>query len=365
MIKEDLKNGFVQGQILNKEDLDAVVDAMQLESDLIEKLELLLEAGNNILIDEVNGKIVITSTVDEIVGPVGPQGEQGIQGIQGEQGDTGETGPQGIQGEVGAKGDTGEAGPQGIQGEQGIQGDTGPQGEPQDVSNFVNLNQAQTITGEKTFNKINTGQITSNGNINPLFGNQRNFGSSSLRWLSIFCNNLDAIGFSTLPNIIANVFQSSNFFSFQIGGGNTEQLKIDSNGLTLPQQNANTFPILNAQKRIEGKTAEEFTELIGAAPKNTPINSISTSYTLIESDAGKILTVNSASAITITILDDSFPIGGIINIVKVGEGDVTILAPVNVILNGIEENELTITERYQGISLVYLGANIWIGSGVF
>ena len=128
MSKQDLKNAFVQGQILNKEDLDAVVDAMQLESDLIEKLELLLEAGNNILIDEIDGKIVITSTVDEIVGPQGPQGEVGPIGPAGPQGEQGPVGPQGEPGVEGAMGPQGEQGPQGPQGPQGIQGEVGPEG---------------------------------------------------------------------------------------------------------------------------------------------------------------------------------------------------------------------------------------------
>ena len=135
----------------------------------------------------------------------------------------------------------------------------------EDAGDFVNITGEQTISGTKTFNQINTGQITVNGNVNPLFTNQRNFGTSTLRWLNVFCNGVNASGLSLLPNIFANIFSCSNFFTFQVGGGNTEQLRIDSNGLTLTQQNANSFPVLNSQKRIEGKTAEEFKDLIGAA----------------------------------------------------------------------------------------------------
>lgn len=64
-------------------------------------------------------------------GETGPQGEQGPQGPVGPQGEQGPQGPQGIQGIQGPAGETGPVGPEGPQGPQGLQGirgETGPQG---------------------------------------------------------------------------------------------------------------------------------------------------------------------------------------------------------------------------------------------
>lgn len=128
--------------------------------------------ANNI--ENVNGKVISTITIDELrkqiassgstvvkgppgpagpvgpqgpkgdkgdtgnVGPIGPKGDQGPQGQIGPQGPRGETGkdgaigpvgPQGERGPAGPKGDKGDRGPQGERGPQGIQGPIGPKGD--------------------------------------------------------------------------------------------------------------------------------------------------------------------------------------------------------------------------------------------
>ena len=81
-----------------------------------------LAAGANVMLTESEGEIIITSTVNEIVGERGPQG---IQGPQGEGGETGTVGPQGV---AGSQGVPGSAGATGSTGATGSQGATGPQG---------------------------------------------------------------------------------------------------------------------------------------------------------------------------------------------------------------------------------------------
>lgn len=94
--------------------------------------------ANNI--ENVNGKVISTITIDELrkqiassavqgpPGPAGPQGPQGPKGYKGDKGDTGDVGPAGPKGDKGDKGDTGATGPQGLQGVAGPQGPVGPVG---------------------------------------------------------------------------------------------------------------------------------------------------------------------------------------------------------------------------------------------
>ena len=160
MKKQILKSYFESGKYPTQAQFAELIDSLQLEEELFNDIYSHLEAGDNISIDEIDGKIVITSTasgtgdVEEApedgniysrqngqwivsTGEQGEQGPQGEVGPQGETGPAGEQGPQGVQGEIGPKGDKGDtgdvgpAGPQGIQGEagpQGIQGEAGPQG---------------------------------------------------------------------------------------------------------------------------------------------------------------------------------------------------------------------------------------------
>lgn len=98
--------------------------------------------ANNI--ENVNGKIISTITIDELrkeiassvstpvqgpPGPVGPKGDTGEQGPKGDQGPVGPIGPKGEtgpQGPKGDKGDPGKDGANGVPGPQGIPGNSGP-----------------------------------------------------------------------------------------------------------------------------------------------------------------------------------------------------------------------------------------------
>ncbi|MXO43881.1 hypothetical protein GNY94_06840, partial [Glaesserella parasuis] len=123
-------------------------------------------AGNNIKLEQTNGKITI-STIGKLIketkmlgngdlqitytdgssdtitkgkdgkngakgdrGEPGPRGEAGPVGPAGPQGETGPAGPRGAAGPAGAKGEPGPTGPQGPQGIAGAQGPKGDKGDP-------------------------------------------------------------------------------------------------------------------------------------------------------------------------------------------------------------------------------------------
>lgn len=97
--------------------------------------------ANNI--ENINGKVISTITIDELrkeiasseqttvqgpPGPAGPQGPKGDKGDTGSVGPIGPAGPKGDQGPTGPKGETGLQGKDGSVGPQGPIGKTGPQG---------------------------------------------------------------------------------------------------------------------------------------------------------------------------------------------------------------------------------------------
>lgn len=82
--------------------------------------------ANNI--ENVNGKVISTITIDELRKQIASSAVQGPKGDKGDKGDTGDVGPAGPKGDKGDKGDTGATGPQGLQGVAGPQGPVGPVG---------------------------------------------------------------------------------------------------------------------------------------------------------------------------------------------------------------------------------------------
>lgn len=97
-----------------------------------------------------------------------------------------------------------------------------------------------------------------------------------------------------------------------------------------------------------------------------------TTYTIIDtagaSDAGKLVTANNASAITINIPTDAtansnFPIGTQILVMQLGAGQVTVAAatPATTAVNG--KNGLKTSGQYAIVSLIKVAANAWIVAG--
>lgn len=69
---------------------------------------------------------------------------------------------------------------------------------------------------------------------------------------------------------------------------------------------------------------------VGAVPQAQPINAqTATTYTLVASDAGKLVTLSNAAAVTLTLpkdADASIAVGTYIDVVQLGAGQVTVVA---------------------------------------
>jgi len=104
-----------------------------------------------------------------------------------------------------------------------------------------------------------------------------------------------------------------------------------------------------------------------AAPKLVAENAqTGTSYTLVLADAGKLVTMNNASANVLTIPANAsvaFPIGTVINVEQLGAGVTSITAGSGVTLNGVSTGTGAISTRWSGVSLWKRNTNEWTVMG--
>lgn len=98
----------------------------------------------------------------------------------------------------------------------------------------------------------------------------------------------------------------------------------------------------------------------------TGLNSQSgTTYTLVLSDAGKVIETTNAAAITLTVPPNSsvaFPIGTWIDIYQYGAGQITVTNGVGVTLRSAD-SKLKTRVQYSGITLVKRGTDEWMVFG--
>jgi len=102
-----------------------------------------------------------------------------------------------------------------------------------------------------------------------------------------------------------------------------------------------------------------------------PVNYVSTnpqtgaSYTLVLTDATKSVTMNNASANTLTVPPNSsvaFPVGTQIVIGQLGAGQTTIAAGSGVTLNS-HGSKLKLTGQYAVASILKIASNTWLVGG--
>ena len=107
-------------------------------------------------------------------------------------------------------------------------------------------------------------------------------------------------------------------------------------------------------------------EVLTAANLNNAINGPTintqsgTVYTLVASDAGKLVTLSNANPITVTVPPESsvaFTAGAAIALAQTGAGQVTVAAGSGVTVNGAGS---AITAQYSAAQLYYLSSDSWL-----
>lgn len=86
-----------------------------------------------------------------------------------------------------------------------------------------------------------------------------------------------------------------------------------------------------------------------------------TSYTLVKSDAGKVVTMTNAASNTVTVPAGVFGIGAVVEVVQLGAGVTTVAGAVGVTIR--TPATLSITAQYGTVRLVQVAANVWVASG--
>ncbi len=83
------------------------------------------------------------------------------------------------------------------------------------------------------------------------------------------------------------------------------------------------------------------------------------------SDAGKVISLNNSSAITVTIPTNAsvaFDVGATVSLVQLGAGTVTVVGDSGVTLLSLD-SATDISGQYGFASLLKIGTNIWALSG--
>lgn len=108
------------------------------------------------------------------------------------------------------------------------------------------------------------------------------------------------------------------------------------------------------------------TDLGGAASNDSrfvgvPVSMQTAAYTLVAGDAGSIVEVNSASAVSVTVPASTFAAGQIVEVCQYGAGQVTIVAGSGVTLRNA--NGLKISAQYGSASIRFRSATEAVVSG--
>jgi hypothetical protein len=95
------------------------------------------------------------------------------------------------------------------------------------------------------------------------------------------------------------------------------------------------------------------------------LNAQAASYTLVLTDANKVIPVSNSSANTVTVPPNSsvaFPIGSAITLVQTGAGQTTITAGAGVTVNS-ESSKLKLRGQYAAASLLKTDTDTWVAFG--
>lgn len=147
----------------------------------------------------------------------------------------------------------------------------------------------------------------------------------------------------------------------------TNSRKVNHNDLL----NAGTNTHSQIDAHISSTSAHGVSEVVGTTEsqnlsnKNliTSIDEKTASYTLVLSDAGKMISMNSSSANTITIPPNSsvaFPVGTKIIITQNGTGSTTIQAGSGVTLNAPASVSAQINEQYGSRVILKVATDTWL-----
>lgn len=354
-------------------------------------------------------------------GPQGLKGDTGDTGPQGPIGLTGPQGPQGIQGETGPAGPTGPQGPQGIQGIQGETGPQGPAGDLgtavlddlQDVDttgvatddilafNGTNWVPIENYTSSvkyyvKAGVALTKGQavyVSSADGTNMIVSKADNrYEYSSSKTIGLVAQDLasNGIGFVISEGLLAGLDTSTASAGDPVWLGENGNLLY---GLASKPYAPDHMVFIGVVTRVQSNNGEIFVKPQNGFEleelHNVQISSIAdneiivyesstdlwknkqpwstrqivntqtgTSYQVLSSDAGKMITLSNASAITVTLGTSLGLVAGqSIDLLQLGAGQVTVAAG-GATLNGTPG--LKLRTQYSAATVFCVAANSYV-----
>ena len=332
-------------------------------------------------------------------GPTGPQGPQGIQGVAGNdgadgadgsngssayeiwiaagntgteaeflvslvgaQGETGVQGPQGIQGETGATGPAGPTGPQGPQGPQGVAGNDGADGSNGSSAYEIWIAAGNTGT-EAEFLASLVGAQGETGVQGPQ-GIQGETGATGPAGpqgetgvVSVTNSGGDgSIAYNSSTKVISYTGPSSNETRahFSAGTGVT----LTDGTIAIGQAVGTTDDVTFAHGNFTGNVTSSGGSISGF---DASLNDqTGTTYTLVSTDNGKVITLNNSNGITLTVPSG---LGSGFNclIIQKGTGQIFISASGTTLIN--RQGHTKTAGQYAVVSIVNIGNNTIILGG--
>ncbi len=138
---------------------------------------------------------------------------------------------------------------------------------------------------------------------------------------------------------------------------------IQIHNVSNSEMNSITNPITGSvvynteQKRIYQYDGTDWLEIVVVKPT---IKALTGNYTLIPLDNGKVLTINSLSATTLTI-PSGLPIGFNVSVYQIGNGEVTIVGSGTTVKNRLQRFKTAGLDA--GVGVICTGTNVFYVTG--
>jgi len=308
-----------------------------------------------------------------IVGAQGPQGEEGPQGPEGPEGPVGPSGADGVDG-ISAYEVAIENGFVGTEEEwlESLVGPVGPEATPGPM-NYAQTKATRQASVSANGATIVSASITTTGKAVQVMvtGDVENTAAGGWTKIALY---RDSVQVGNAIHTEGSAASENNAYALTVidtpaAGTYTYALKI--------VDNANAGGTFNwGESEGPVLTAVELAGPAGpagpvgpAGPAGDPtltINQQANTYTLLLSDASKLIEMSSSGNININVPTDAnvnFPVGTQISILQTGTGQVTIAAatPATTTINGTPGLKLRV--QWSAATLIKRGVNLWVVTG--
>jgi hypothetical protein len=111
---------------------------------------------------------------------------------------------------------------------------------------------------------------------------------------------------------------------------------------------------------LDANTLVPIAQVPGFVSVNTQTG---TTYTLALADAGKLVTLDNALAVTVTVplnATAAFAVGSVVAVAQLGAGTTTVVGAAGVTVNGVDAGSLAVSAQYGMLSLAKIAADAWL-----